>query len=496
MITQTQWLTGITCILILSGCLEVKKSAWPQNNPNPWKDDYTSVSSMEQYRDWGTYNVHDPSCRKVGDTYYMYSTDAIYGEDKLAAQQAGVPLGFIQVRKSNDLVNWDFSGWAFSEIPEEAIEHVRRESGGEGATNIWAPYMIQYKDKFRLYYCVSAFGKSTSFLGMAESDSPEGPWIQKGAVVTTDNQSEMNAIDPSVAITDHGEHWMVYGSYFGGLYEIQLDPETGLSMRKGDKGHCIARRANGSRDNIEAPEIIYNPELKMYYLFVSYDPLMTTYNLRVGRSEHPEGPFLDMFGNDMRDESNNYPILTHPYRFNNHTGWAGTAHCGVINDNGNFYVMHQGRLSPQNRLMDLHVRELFWTKSGWPALSPQRYANVTSEPISIDDFIGNWEIITIQPALYNRSLSAGQILWGEGDMQEDEVNVSARYTFECDGRITGKKSGTWSYEPDGRLQLSFSGEMIEDLIPHIGQDWENEKKTILFTGLTKDGFSLWGKRIE
>ena len=51
----------------------------PIASPNPWQDDYSFLSSMDNYRSWGTYNVHDPSCRKLGDYYYMYSTDAILG---------------------------------------------------------------------------------------------------------------------------------------------------------------------------------------------------------------------------------------------------------------------------------------------------------------------------------------------------------------------------------------------------------------------------------
>ena len=67
---------------------------------------------------------------------------------------------------------------------------------------------------------------------------------------------------------------MHYGSFFGGLYCVELNPETGLPMLDGDRGHLVARRANYKKDNLEAPEIIYNPDLKEYYLFVSYDPLM------------------------------------------------------------------------------------------------------------------------------------------------------------------------------------------------------------------------------
>lgn len=42
---------------------------------------------MDNYRLWGTYNVHDPSCCKLGDYYYMYSTDAILGENRQEAEE-------------------------------------------------------------------------------------------------------------------------------------------------------------------------------------------------------------------------------------------------------------------------------------------------------------------------------------------------------------------------------------------------------------------------
>jgi Beta-xylosidase len=212
---------------------------------NPWPDDYTSVSGMENYQKWGTYNVHDPACKKFGDTYYMYSTDAIFAENKDEAKKNNVPLGYIQVRKSKDLVHWDFVGWAFPEIPSEAVNWVRSNSGGKGATNIWAPYIIHQNNVYRLYYCVSAFGEKASYIGLAESSSPEGPWAQKGCVVRTNKETPMNAIDPTVIVNpENGETWMHYGSFFGGIYCVQLNPETGLTMKSQDLGHLVARRAN------------------------------------------------------------------------------------------------------------------------------------------------------------------------------------------------------------------------------------------------------------
>lgn len=455
---------------------------------------------MGDYCSWGTYNVHDPSCRKLGDYYYMYSTDAIFRENRKEAEEKGVPIGYIQVRRSKDLVNWEFVGWAFPEIPREAVEWVRSHADGQGATNIWAPYIVPCGDRYRLYYCVSAFGRKTSYIGMAEAGSPEGPWEQKGCVVKTDETTAMNAIDPSIVISrEDGKWWMHYGSYFGGLYCVELNPATGLPVVDGDHGHLVARRANYKKDNLEAPEIIYHPELKFYFLFVSYDPLMTTYNVRVGRSEKPEGPFLDYFGKELKDTTNNFPILTAPYRFENHPGWAGTAHCGVVAaDNGDFFMVHQGRLSPYNQMMDLHVRQMFFTKEGWPVVSPERYAGGASRRFAEADLAGEWEIIRVQEPLYERRLEAGQILWGEGELKVEEWNLSRLLSLNKGGGIgEASEQGTWSFSPEAQsLSLLLDGEELKDLIVFAGHDWENETQTVLFSGLDSRGRSVWGKRVR
>lgn len=470
----------------------------PTTSPNPWKDDYRSISNMEHYKSWGTYNVHDPSCIKIGDTYYMYSTDAIFRENRKKAAENNVPMGFIQVRTSKDLVQWNFEGWAFSEIPLEAKEWVLAHSDNKGASNIWAPYIVQYKHIYRLYYCVSAFGLQTSYIGLAESTSPLGPWVQKGSVVKTQRGDAMNAIDPSI-VTDPitGKIWMHYGSYFGGLYAVELNPENGLALQQDDQGHSIARRANGKKDNIEAPEIIYNPAFKKYYLFMSYDPLMTTYNLRVGRADNPEGPFLDYFGNDLRDTINHYPILTYPYKFANHAGWAGTGHCSVFqNGTGDFFMAHQSRLSPDNQLMDLFVREIKWTENGWPVVSPERFAASKQSEISKKTIAGNWEIIRINDLKTDRKLEFGQILWGENQLRGTETNLSQQVAMTKNGKLGKDITGKWEFSKQNGLTLQLPNETIQNLIVYAGHDWENETETLLFTGLDNNGRSVWGKKVK
>ncbi|WP_455673926.1 arabinan endo-1,5-alpha-L-arabinosidase [Phocaeicola sp.] len=486
---------GVLAVGIMYSC-STPTAFVPVPTSNPWADDYTALSSMEDYKQWGTYNVHDPACKKIGDTYYMYSTDAIFAENRKEAEEKGVPLGYIQVRKSQDLVNWEYVGWAFPEIPAPAVEWVHSQAGGQGATNIWAPFVITYKNIYRLYYCVSAFGRNTSYIGVAESDSPEGPWEQKGCVVKTGKGDVMNAIDPSVVEDPKtGKWWMHYGSYFGGLFCMELNPETGLAAQPGDQGHLIARRADYKKDNLEAPDVMYNAELDKYYLFTSYDPLMTTYNVRVAYAQTPDGPFVDFFGEDIKDTTNNVPILTAPYRFENHPGWAGTAHCGIIEDgNGRYFMAHQGRLSPQNQLMDLHIREMFFTESGWPVVSPERYAGTPSRTFSKEDLEGEWEVIRITEPPLDRKLDAGQILWGEGDLRKGEQALSTRIVLDADGSAG---DASWNFNAKKQLlNIKANKEDINNLIIFAGHDWENEMETILFTGLDSKGCTVWGKRIK
>ena len=493
--TKTFFQLTVLCLLFCSFTLSAK---YPITSPNPWRDDYHDISGLENYKSWGTYNVHDPSCLRIGDTYYMYSTDAIFFERRNpSAKKPDIKMGNIQVRSSKDLVNWKFEGWAFDSIPQSAKEWVLSHSDNKGASNIWAPYIVQYKSKFRLYYCVSSFGLQTSYIGLAESESPLGPWTQKGVVVKTQHGDKMNAIDPSIVTEPNtGKMWMHYGSYFGGLYAVEINPENGFTITTDDQGHSIARRANLLKDNIEAPEIIYNPTFKKYYLFTSYDPLMTTYNVRVGRADKPEGPFLDFFGNDLRDTINHYPILTHPYQFKNHTGWAGTGHCSVFkNDKGDFFMAHQSRLSPDNQLMDLHVREVKWTSDGWPVVSPERFSASVQSKISKTNISGKWEIIRIHDSKTNRNLEFGQILWGENQLRKTEIDASQVVDFNSNGKMKGS-NGSWKFDTTKGLTLMLKDETISNLIVFVGHDWENQTETLLFSGLDKNGCSVWGKRVQ
>jgi len=279
--------------VLLSGCLQRSDNDIKTNSQtaNPYADDYSPITSLSQRDNWGVANVHDPSVIQVDDTYYLFSTDAIYAPWDKKQPQDSITPGYIQIRSSKDLIHWKFEKWAFNTIPQEAINHVFKYTNNKGADGIWAPHICKTGSTYRLYYSVSCFGTNASYIGLATSASPLGPWQQQGSVVTTNPQSPMNALDPAVINDEsNGRQFLCYGSFFDGIYIVELNPQTGLALNANDNGKKVAARSQQQQRIIEAPEIIYQPDLKLYYLFVSYDPLFTHYNIRVGRSQSPTGP--------------------------------------------------------------------------------------------------------------------------------------------------------------------------------------------------------------
>ncbi|MEN9413715.1 MAG: hypothetical protein RLZ62_19, partial [Bacteroidota bacterium] len=161
---------------------------------NSITDDYTSIASSDLYYAWGSHNVHDPCIIKDGDYYYCYNTDVAYG--------TSVRPG-IQVRRSKDLIEWQFYGWVFSDVPQPAADYIRQH-GGTPNKGLWAPYVLKAGNEFRLYYSLSSTPKPRlSTIGLATAPTPAGPWTHRGLVVssTDDNTVQTNAIDPTV-ITD------------------------------------------------------------------------------------------------------------------------------------------------------------------------------------------------------------------------------------------------------------------------------------------------------
>lgn len=482
-------------------------------------DNYTSISSWSSRSQWNLANVHDPTVVKDGEYFYMYQTDASYGN----VHQGH---GHYPYRRSKDLVNWEFQGSVFSEAPgwiKDSLNSIRAKMDPalppleNPSYGFWAPHVSKVGDKYRLYYSVvvtnpivgtdpNTSWTERAFIGLAETkDLSSGNWEDKGMVISSiadgvetyqrnggndwSGYFKFNAIDPSFIVTPEGEHWLIYGSWHSGIAAVQVDPQTGKPFKLEnveDYGVRIAGRGyvNTNRwQGLEAPEIIYNKETGYYYLFLAYDELSVAYNTRVARSRNITGPYTGINGASITEGAEALPVLTHPYKYNGHTGWVGFAHASVFQnpDTGEWYYSSQARLpenvpgiNVSNAVMMGHVREIYWTSDGWPVVAPERYAGVPDEQISKEDLVGYWEEITLE-------------------YQYRTMQTSYEVVLKSDNTLGGSLSGSWSFDQSSQV-LTING---QEFIVDTAWDWEASprKTTITYAGINSSGLSVWGKKL-
>ncbi|WBL23774.1 arabinan endo-1,5-alpha-L-arabinosidase [Zunongwangia sp. HRR-M8] len=487
------------------------------DGPN-YSDDYTSTASWGDRSSWNLANVHDPSITKDGEYFYMVQTDASYGN-------AHAGNGHFPYRRSKDLVNWDFQGMVFSEVPswiKDSLNSMRAQMDPplpaieNPEYGFWAPEIAEVDGKYRFYYSVvvtnpivgndnNTSWTERAFIGLAETDDlASNNWEDKGMVISSISDGletytrtgsgdwsgyfKYNAIDPSFIQTNNGDHWLIYGSWHSGIAAVEVDPSTGKPFQLNsleDYGTRIAGRGNVTQNRwqaLEGPEIVYNEDTGYYYLFLAYDELSVAYNTRVARSENIEGPYYGIDGGNVTNGAEAFPVLTHPYQFDNHPGWVGIAHCTVFRDEetGKWFYSSQGRLpegvegiNASNAVMMGHVREIYWTEDGWPLVAPERYAAVPDETIVKEDLIGTWEQITLQ-------------------YQYRTMQTSVDVILNEDNKLGGAISGSWSFDEDSQT-LSING---NSFILDNAWDWEASprKTTITYAGIANNGYSVWGKK--
>ena len=495
-------------------------------------DDYTNIADWSNRFKWNLANVHDPSVVLADDGYYyMYQTDASYGNAHVGEGQA---RGHFYCRRSKDLVNWEFMGPTMHGVPtwmKAKLNEIRKAMGlGTSTTDFrnqnqfgyWAPCVRRIsKDLYRMYYVVTLPGtingagtwSERCFIGLMETKNPADidSWVDKGYVVTNYSDLELNykvsatdyahcyfkynAIDPSLIINEKGEHWLVYGSWHSGFAAMQLDPSTGKPLHalgnpwgkenEASYGKFIYTRKLGNRwQASEAPEVVYHDGY--YYLFIAYDELSVAYNTRVVRSKNIDGPYYDITGKDVTNHGGDaYPILTHPYKFGNHHGWVGISHCAVFNDGkGNWYYASQQRFpenykgnANSNALMLGGVRSVVWTSDGWPLVLPERYAGITQKAITESELLGDWQHINLT-------------------YHYKKQDASVAMTLGSDHKVkSGWKAGkTWTFDASKNV-LTIDNERF---YLRRELDWEANprKETIVYVGLSKDGkTTYWGKKV-
>lgn len=387
-------------------------------------------------------------------------------------------------------------------------------SGMEWAPDIiWNPTM----NKYCMYMSVNGDSWCSSIV-LLTSDSPKGPWTYQGPVVFSGFQGTYehngfsktndykhtdleialgelsslparykqggswgsywpNCIDPCVFYDDEGKLWFSYGSWSGGIFMFELDETTGLRdytvkytskfSTGSDYRNCVedpyfGKKIAGGWYN--SGEASYIQKIgKYYYLFMSYgglsgygDYFATGYQIRVFRSEKPDGPYVDCltadgqvatFTSAFTDFGSNskYDIgvrLMSCYKWDTMPfAEIAQGHNSAFVDHKNrAFVVYHTRETRGNEGHSVRVHQLFQNQDGWLVAAPYEFSGEEYTQADIDN-----------KQLYSAEEVAGdyQLIFHKyrqrPDTQEHELPVTV--TLHADGSVTGSCTGTWSLVP-------------------------------------------------
>lgn len=342
------------------------------------------------------------------------------------------------------------------------------------------------------------------------SDNIEGPWVYQGPVVFSGFQGSYahnsyaaaddwkhtdfaiatgettlptrykigkswgtywpNCIDPCVFYDDNDNLWMSYGSWSGGIFMIKLDKTNGLR----DYTYTFPYEVNGKVTTPSAAsanctsdpyfgkkiaggyyvsgEASYIQKIgKYYFLFMSYGGLTSDggYQMRIFRSENPDGPYVDCYGTSALFKSykmnyssttadNRGVLLFGGYQWDAMSGAeiAQGHNSAFVDKQNRSFVVYHTRFSNGGEGHQVRVHQLFLNDEGWLMAAPFEFdgETITDEAIASKasiadaDIAGDYQFMRHQ---YGQNTKAKAF--------ETPVNI----TLNADGTITGAETGTW-----------------------------------------------------
>lgn len=456
-------------------------------------------------------SVHDPSIIKADGMYYIFGSH-------------------MDSAKSADLKNWeqfttgvDANNLLFDNLfdgVEEgdpaAFTFVGKNT--ENWYSVWAPKVIYNKamGKYVMYFCTtSSYIKSN--ICFATADNVEGPYhyvdtflysgytygdCKDGTMeqlmgtspkpytgASYDNNNWPNCIDPDVFYDEDGKMWMVYGSWSGGIFLIQIDEETGYPIypEADEENHVDSyygkKLLGGYHNPIEGPHITYDPVSGYYYLFLSYGRLQAKggYQIRLFRCDTVDGTYVDAAGQDMYTFVNqedyglkmmgNYIL---PSLSNNYLAPGGQS--AFIDDDGEMYVAYHQRMGKMTEYHEPRVHQLFRNKENWLVAAPFAANGETlkEDGYSAEEVAGTYSYIN-----HGTDISAKTV-------RPEEIRLNE------DGTVTGGETGgTWELEEGTPYifvtigDVTYSGVMIE-------MEDEAGNHTLCFTAAGNNNETIWG----
>jgi len=423
------------------------------------------------------------------------------------------------------------------------------------ADNLWAPAVIWNKKMGKWCQYLSVNGPTfNSVIILLTADNIVGPYTYQGPVVysgffntgvaalswkNTDlplvlgssvtslparyNISQwewgnqwLNCIDPCVFYDTDDNLYMVYGSWFGGLYLLELDEATGLrdyDVKYGSDWDALGRActrdpyygikvSGGFWASGEGPYI--ERIGKYYYLFQSNGGLNADggYQMRVFRSENPRGPYVDSMNRPavLTDGENNYgvnPSTRGEKIFGPYENWGfmklgelAQGHNSVIAaPDGRTYLIYHTRFGDGGTGHQVRVHQLFVNEDGWLVAAPFEYNGETVTDADIastqvfdeQDVAGTYNLLVHKYSIDHANL---------------EMVNPVKITLNADGSVTGAMNGTWNLVPGTSYfhitlgATPYKGVLIDERIDGM------TIRTVSFSAMSAGGVNIWGYKYQ
>lgn len=462
-------------------------------------------------------SVHDPSIFKADGKYYIFGSHMSTAVSEDLRTWTSLGDGY----KVKDQIYYELmaneEAFAYSGSKKSLIPTDDR------AWHVWAPDVIYNEETglYYLYFCTTSTWNASN-LCYAVSENIEGPYEWKGALIYSGFTLETldatdvteyvdrdtakdryikksdeynfnkfpNAIDPTVLYDGEGRLWMVYGSWSGGMYLLELDKATGEVIHpEEDEANRVdpyfgKRLLGGNHSSIEAPYILYDEESGYYYLFVSYGGLVREggYQIRVFRSETIDGDYVDMNGEYPMDTNNpeHYPYglkLSGNYMFPSlEMAYMATGHnSAFIDDDGKKYIVNHTRFDNKTEEHEPRVHQFIVNEEGWPCMLP--YAT-DGETVSE----GGYEMADVAGRYY---------VINQGTAIDAEIAQPFILYLDESGKVYGEGvEGSWEMK-DGScyMKVSYGDASYSGVFCQMNDEAGTEVMTFSAVGNNE---SVWG----
>ncbi len=488
---------ALVAVIILTGCGE---------------SDGQALEEIQKGNQRIGVSVHDPSIVKAEGRYYIFgshmeaaeSTDLKSWKSFASGVNAGNPL--FDNLFSEDMKAFEYVGkytdggyavWAPDVIYNKAMNkwvmyfstsHDYRTSNICFATadEVTGPYT--YQDTILYSGFTSMTAKKTNFFEIMGKDAKVRDYLTAGQY---NNLKYPNCIDPTLFYDEEDRLWMVYGSWSGGIWLLEIDDTTGYPIHPETNEDTHTDKyfgkylIGGLHNSCEGPYILFDDESGFYYLFVSYGELTREggYQIRQFRSEKAEGPYLDVTGNTLGYETDHsgYGIkMMGNYRLPSlKTAYMAPGHnSAFIDDNGKRYLVYHQRFDSGTEYHEPRVHQMFLNEDGWMVAAPFATGD---EELKEGGYHSNSEIEGIYYYV-NHGTDIGP-----------EIHTYQKIELKKNGKIirNGEKVGTYTMiKGKCFISLILDGITYKGVVLEMKDEADN--RTRCFSAVGNNNETIWG----